>query len=299
MFCLTVAALTTAAVAQSTPPATPKVSLPATTGPAATSSASATTKPAATKPSVQASAFATHGFFAEMTASIIGKGPDDPARLPTEQRDLWDAAMRADAQGKKAEALESLRALDDSIKGVPVAQQRLEAVSKRERPDGEGYSAWIARLHWEILEPTYKKNGIFDLKDVRDSEKAGIIGILREKTSPSLEPLKSYFPDPDAKTGLMPLPVKLDKLMGITVDNAIDVKDKALYANAVLQAQMKLEPTMPAADRRILVNQVAVVQQILGRARTLEPQARALAAKAEAEKKAATQRQGRGMTPTH
>jgi hypothetical protein len=65
------------------------------------------------------------------------------------------------------------------------------------------------------------------------------------------------------------------------------VKDKALFATAVLRAQLTLEPGMPAADRGLLTRQLVTVNRVLTRSRDLEAAAKMAMAKAERERKQA------------
>jgi hypothetical protein len=246
--------------------------------PATAPSAAATTRPA--------TAFAGRGFFAEMASSLVGQGPDAPDRLPADVRKLWDAAMQVDAQGKRADTLDALRALEEEVHGVPGGVERLEGVSRRVRE--EGFGAWMARVHWDVLAAGYKL-GQFDLGDVRDVERPLLIGMLRQKTEPALEPLRSYFPPIDQKTG-NPQPFKPAQLQGIGAGNAIEVKEKAAYASAVLRAQLKLEPDMPGVDRQLIAGQLAAVNRILSKAVSLEPAARMAQQKAERDRKMAEDR---------
>ncbi len=77
---------------------------------------------------------------------------------------------------------------------------------------------------------------------------------------------------------------------GITRDNALEIKDKAMFAVAVLAAQLKLEPDMPAIDRQLLSSQLANVNRALSRARDLEPAARQALARADLDRRAADEK---------
>src|ERR1043165_6656027 len=115
----------------------------------------------------------------------------------------------------------------------------------------------MGKLHWELIAGKYA-TGQFDLKDVRDVEKPAIIGQLKMNTDAALLPLKPYFPPVNDKTG-QPEPFRNSQLQGITASNALDVKEQALHAAAILAAQLRLEPNMPAVDRNLLGNQLASV----------------------------------------
>ena len=227
--------------------------------------------------------FASRGFMRELMATSLGNGPDDVNRLPAADRELWEQAVKADAAGKRAETLEAQRALEAAMHDLPEGLPRLEAIARRERR--EGFGTWMARVHWELIGGKYS-TGQFDLNDVREPERRPLIGLLRKATAGALEPLRTYFPPVDEKTGV-PGPFRVSQLQGITAGNALEVKDKALFAAAVLLGQLKLEPEMPGVDRALLYGQLGNVNRVLGRARDLEPLAKAALVRAEQEKKAA------------
>jgi hypothetical protein len=270
--------------------AAPSVAPPApqekTPGIAATMPAVPSTAPAA--PLVKLD---TRGFLGELLLTAVGRGPDNPARLPEDLRKLWETAKGRELLGNKAETLEALQALDDAFSRIDGGLARLDGISRRER-NGESFGMWFARVHWDLITAKYV-GGQFDLKDVRESERKPLIAMLREKTTAALEPLKSYFPPIDEKTGKAK-PFAPIMLQGISVTNAIEVKKQALYAAAILHAQLKLEPQMPVVDRLLLGSQLQNVNRILMRANELEPAAKAALEKAEREKRLAEERAKRG-----
>ena len=83
---------------------------------------------------------------------------------------------------------------------------------------------------------------------------------------------------------------RMAQLQGITASNALEVKDKSLLAAAVLLAQLKLEPEMPPVDRALLHGELENVNRVLGRARDLEPLAKAALVRADVERKAADEK---------
>jgi hypothetical protein len=243
--------------------------------------------PSATKPTTAPSTFSalppTRGFFGELTLSLMGEGPDDPRRLPPDLLALWKSANQLDTAGKRAAELDALRTLDSAFNASPHGDARLDGLSRHERQQPFGF--WMASVHWDVLADNYR-GGSFDLSDIRDSERPALIGLLKEKTGPALEPLKTYFPPVDPKTG-KPAAFRPSQVQGITVDTALDTKDKALLAHAILLAQLKLQPDMPSADKQLLGTQLANVNHVVSRCNELEPQARAAArAKKLAEEKA-------------
>jgi hypothetical protein len=246
------------------------------------------TAPATTGPLVKLD---TRGFLGELMLSAMRNGPDNPARLPPDLRQLWDNAVRREMLGNKADTLEALQALDDAFSRVEDGLARLDGISRRER-NGESFSMWLARVHWDLITAKYV-GGQFELKDIRESERKPLIAMLREKTTTALEPLKNYFPPIDEKTG-KPKPFQPIMLQGISVSNAIEVKKQAAYAAAILHAQLKLEPQMPVVDRVLLGTQLQNVNRVLSRANELEPAAKAALEKAEREKRMAEERAKRG-----
>jgi hypothetical protein len=278
------------------PTAPPLTAVSPVSGMPATDSARATTTPAPAdvapaQPVPSASeaelaAYQSHGFLWELAASSVGKGPDDPARLPAADRELWEQAVQADAAGRQGETLEALRRLEAAMHDLPGGLTRLDAIAQRERH--EAFGAWMARLHWDLINRHYS-TGQFDLHDVRDGERPPLIGLLRRATAGALEPLQTYFPPVDDKTGA-PQPFRVAQLQGIAPANALAVKDKSLFAAAVVLAQLKLEPDMPAIDRAYLTAQLANVNHVLSRARDLEPLAKAAQVRAEQERKAAEEK---------
>ena len=164
----------------------------------------------------------------------------------------------------------------------PTVPPALTQISRRVRH--EGFGTWMGRVHWEVINAKFT-NGQFDLSDVRDAERSVLIGLMKGKMSTAaLEPLKTYFPPNDEKTG-RPVPSKPAQLSGITLTNALEVKDQSQLASALLLGQLKLEPDMSQLDRTFLTTQLTTVNRILSRARELEPQARAAIAKAEQQKR--------------
>lgn len=255
--------------------------------------AGAATKPAVIATVKPAGKITSHGFLGELGASMVGLGPNSPLRLPPEIQPLWNQAMKADTEGRKAETLEYLRAMEGSMRDVDGGISRLDAVSRLVRE--ESFGLWMARIHWDQVF-LVAKTGRLDLNDVREVERGPMIGLLKEATGPALDPLKSYFPPINDK-GVQE-PFKATQLSGLTITNAIEVKEQATLAWTILQAQLKLEPKMSAADRQTLTNAAQNVNRVRNRAAELEPLAKAALAKAEKDKKAAEDRARRlGGTP--
>jgi hypothetical protein len=274
------------------PPAPPPASVIPSSGPAAPATrASPSPDPMAdTSPSpppissasdAELAVFQSHGFLWELAASTLGKGPDDAERLPAAQRELWEQALKADGAGKSAETLDAVRGLEAAMHDLPAGLSRLDAISQRQRQ--ESFGTWMARVHWDQIHTKYS-TGQFDLQDVRDIERPALIRLLRQATAGALGPLKPYFPPLDDRTGLQQ-PFRVAQLQGITPANALDIKDRALYAAAILLAQMKLEPEMPVIDRALLASQLQNVNRVLSRARDLETLARAVKIRAEQERR--------------
>jgi hypothetical protein len=260
----------------------------------ATRPAGAATRPAA--PTARASTRPSRGFLGEMAARLVGEGMTSPGQLPPAQRELWETAVKSETETKPAETLRALQGLEAAFRESPDGVQRLESMCRVERE--EGFGDWMARVHWEVLKAKTTP-GPFDLTDVREVERPALIRIVRENTPPAIEPLKRYFPPINPKTN-QPEPFKQTQLQGITVGNAIDIREKASLASALLLAQLKLEPTMPGPDRAVVGTELTTVNRILSRARDLEPAARMAEQKAarEAAKAAAqTQAQSR-VNPT-
>jgi hypothetical protein len=226
-----------------------------------------------------------HGRLIEFANTFVGHGLDDLGRLPLPARTLWIRAVQADAS-KRGDAIDALRALEASMRHLPDGISRLDAISRRERK--EGFGVWMARVHWESLG---KKpiNGQFDLADVRDVEWRPLIGFLKENTGPCLESLRAFFPPVDERTGQYS-PFRPAQLQNIGASNALDVKEKANYAAAVLLAQLRLEPGMPPVDKGNLYNQLAIVNRIRAKATEMESSARAAMLKAEMERRAADEK---------
>ena len=172
------------------------------------------------------------------------------------------------------------------MRNLPDGVARLDAISRRERK--ESFGVWMARVHWESF-GTKPVNGQFDLSDVRDVERRALIGFFKEKTGPALEALKQFFPPADERTGQYGA-FKISQLQNISAGNAVEMKEKAAYAAAILLAQIKLEPGMPPMDKGMLYNQLIIVNRIRSRAAEMETLARAAAVKAEQERRAAEEK---------
>jgi len=258
----TIPAPTTSAPPRSSPPSSPS------TGNSSVNASSITTLPAGTMPATTSSLPPTRGFLVEFGASIFGNGPGSITRLPQDLQDLWKNAQQLDAAGKKAAELEALRKLEEAFRNAN-ALPRLDALCQKER--GQPFGLWMATVHYDVIGDHYQ-TGIFDLSDIRDIERPALIGLMKEKTGPALEPLKTYFPPVNDKTGKAD-PFKPAQLSGITVDNCLDTKDKAEFAHALLLGQMKLEPQMSPADHLLLYGQLTNVGHVLTRCADLLPAA--------------------------
>jgi hypothetical protein len=230
--------------------------------------------------------FRDHGMMLEFIHAAAGTGLDDVNRLPPAARLLWIRANHSEAAGRLPDTLENLRQLEAGMRGLPDGIKRLSAIAKRER--GESFGVWMGRIHWTMISAGYSA-GAFELDDVRDVERPVLVGYFKEKMGPALQPLQSYFPPIDEKTGQYGA-FKASQLQNITASNAIDVKENATYAAAVLLAQLKLEPAMPAVDKGMLYNQLAIVNRIKGRAADLESAAKAAIIRAEQDRRAAEEK---------
>ncbi len=228
-------------------------------------------------------AYGPRGFFGEMIAALGGEGPDQLNRLPAAARDLWNQAAEADQKTDAAATLDALRALEFTMRGLPGGAGRLDAISRGTR--NQSFGLWMATVHWQTISGRYSV-GQFDLADVREIERPFLIGLLKEKNDPALEPLRMYFPPVDEKSGQAE-PFRPAQLQGITAADAMEIKDKAAFAAAVLLAQLKLEPGMDAVDRGFISGQLADVNRVLSKARELEPAAKMAAARADQDSKAA------------
>jgi len=225
-----------------------------------------------------------------MLRLLAGRSPDlsDPETLPPGQHGSWEDVVGAESSAKKEQLLSALITLANA--GVRPAS-RLDALAWRHV--GKSYGMWLAETRWDCIAGRYR-SGQFDLRDVTEVEKQVLIGILRGKTQAALDPLRAYFPPPPAPVAPgsrpVPAPRTADLLASITVQNALEVQDHALYASAMLLAQLRLEPEMPAVDRTFLSQQLGYVRAVLGRTSELEPAAKALKAREEQDRKLAEER---------
>jgi hypothetical protein len=214
----------------------------------------------------------SRGFMVELGFGLLGMGSSSVSRLPPDLKAFWDDAVAQDAAGKKAAELDALRNLEQAFSASPEGLDRLDGITLHERQ--QSFGTWMANVHYDVM-VSNNRGGNFDVQDIRDVERPALIGLMKEKTQPAIDPLKSYFPPIDPKTD-KPVPFNArTQLAGISVDNAIDIKDKALLAHALILGQIKLEPDMPAPDKVLLYTQLGNINHIVSRASELEPQARA------------------------
>jgi len=199
----------------------------------------------------------------------------DPRTLDAPRALLWKKMVASDTSPPE-ETLATLLAFNEALQDQP---GRADALSLRLK--GELFGTWLANARWEVWKTHAPVGGAFDIKEITELETPALIGILRSHTAEALEPIKSYMPVPAAKTtgngtstsgGTRVRPA--DPVLGVTVDNAIDVKEKAAFAHAVLLAQLRLEPAMPTVDKVFLNQQLAEAQRVLARAADLEGKAR-------------------------
>lgn len=225
------------------------------------------------------------GFLTAMSKAVLGVTPDpaSPKGLGPERWDLWQQALRAEADGRN-DAL--MKALTQLAQASPGQARQLDLLAQRHLQTDFG--DWLASLRWNAMKTQYRP-GRFDLKDVTEIERPALIAILRQETDPALQPLQNYLPtppEPGARSGQRPL----DPLAGINVSNALEVKEKCLYASAVLLAQIRLEPEMPTVDRVFLSQRLSYIRQALAKAMEFEPWARMALERAERERKIAEER---------
>ena len=194
--------------------------------------------------------------------------PADPASLPPAHQEYWRAIVQGQRQKDTTAQLAAMTQLAQAYADAP---RRLNLLS--EHRVAKPYGVWLAEVRWSVLRGQCRL-GRFDLTDVTALENPALIGILRQETQAAVDPLSSYMPRlgnpvPDPGNGGAGLST-------VTVSNAIDLRPKAAYASAVLQAQLKLEPDMPGVDRVFLSRQLYAARRVFYRAMELEPQARAL-----------------------
>lgn len=223
-------------------------------------------------------------FFEEMLRTAVGNGRDDPTRLPGPVRELWEKVLDADVSNDLPGLMGAMGRLEESSRKDGELIYALNAMT-RSRREME-FGRWMAETRWALIAGKYR-SGQFDLRDVRELEKKGLIGILRVETEGALAPLRGYFPPVKEGNAVAFHP---GQLAGITVGNALEVKEKALYASAVLIGQLKLEPRMPNVDRVLLTGQLISVRRMLARALELEPQARMALQRQEQERRRAEAR---------
>ncbi len=237
-------------------------------------------------------------FFRQLGRLLSGQSGDlgDSADLPPQNRKIWDTLVAADTAGDKAAALSSMMALATAYEKQPARLHLLAMRYKQMR-----YSSWMAQTRWDWWSSQPRRT-MLDVSKVPEIEKPELVLILRAKTAEAVEPLRGYFPPerahaavpasgPTSMASPQPITPAANPLSGITPANAIEVREKALYAAAILGAQLKLEPGMPAIDRLVLAEQSRHVQAVLARANSLLPAAAALKEKAEREKRAAEEKE--------
>ncbi len=266
----------------------PPRTLPTSPTPATTPARTLSTPTTSTTPPRPAS---DGHLFHDMLALLTGRSPDltSPDTLPPMQRGLWEDVVIAEASGRKDQLLAALTTLANADIKPP---SRLDSLAWRFR--GKFYGTWLAETRWACVAARYR-SGQFDLRNVTDIEKPALIGILRANTPPALNPLRLYFPPPPASVAAAAVPhpgaaPPPSPLAGITARNALEVKDRALYASAVLLAQLRLEPDMPTIDRIFLSRELGYVRDALARALDLEPAARALKDREEQDRELAAER---------
>lgn len=241
-------------------------------------------------------------FFTGLGKLLAGQNGDlsDPASLSPQTRKYWDALLSADEAGDKRSVLDNMTSLAKAYERQP-ARLNLLAMRAKNIP----FSTWMAQTRWDLW-MTSTRRQVFDISAVTEIERYELIHLLRGKTQEALEPLKTYFPPeqrpratsgPSVPTTRMttnaPVTPAANPLNGITVANTLEVREKALYAAAILGAQMKLEPDMPAIDRLFLAEQSRNVQAVLARTSQTLPGAMAAKEKADREKRLADEKAAR------
>lgn len=215
-------------------------------------------------------------FFYEMALLGMGQGAArfDTNTLPGDQQTLWNKAVEAETNKDAATVLGTLTKLA-TLDGVDARTLNKLAMRRHRLLFGH----WLAEVRWEALQKTH--GGVFDLKEVTEIEKPDLSLLMRAATPVALEPIKQYFPVPAAQA--VPGEKATTPLAGITASNTLAVKPKALFASAVLNGQLTLEPQMPEIDRMLLRQQLSAVQAVIGKCLELEPIARRDAEKAKAD----------------
>jgi hypothetical protein len=270
--------------AQPAPPPTlgPGV-LPPTTNNTLSQRPPAPTTGPATRPAVVRS---TKYFFREAFLMAIGQNASkfDREALPPDQGQLWTKGLEADAKGDKVAEAAALTQLIN----MPGADLRLiQKLCMRQH--GVLFGDWLGKLRWENMEGK-SHYGQFDLHDVTPIETPALIGYLRAATPQAINYVRSFYPLPPSVLDLPKASRPPDPLATIPVEGATHIKELAFNASALVSAQLKLEPNMPAVDQRFLLQHLGSLRQIISKCAELEPQEWAAAEKKNREAKAAAER---------
>src|SRR5262249_25493722 len=70
----------------------------------------------------------------------------------------------------------------------------------------ESFGLFLARAHLALAKDNYRF-GQLNLQDIRDVERPRLMGLLKEQAITAMDPLRSFFPPIDLKTG-MPQPFR-------------------------------------------------------------------------------------------
>jgi hypothetical protein len=200
--------------------------------------------------------------------------------LPPRFTALWIEALAAEAGKNKVAELAALRRLEAESVVLPHGMERLDAASLQTRR--EGFGEWMGRVHADVADEGYR-GGLLDVSDVGENERSAMVARLEEKSAAALVNVKGFFP-PRNSIG-MPVPYRRGQMPGIDLSNAIEVRENASHAVAILAAEAKLTMDLPITQRLKTLGELASANRVLWRARELEPAARMAEQRAAIEAK--------------
>jgi hypothetical protein len=259
------------------PPAPTAAPVPRTTvvapAPTATPAAGATTAPSGPQ--------ANGHFLHEMLAMGHIVPHERMAPLTPDDRKAFDDLIIAHRRGESAaQDFTQLDALAHSptVPRVTLSVLCYDAV-------GMGLGKWLSDLRWGVLQTERTRTGVLKTDDIIDFETPYFAQDLKAATPDALQQIGSYLPDPTLPYGQQRK--DQDKLLAtISVDNCLDVKDKALWAALMLDGQLKLTPHLSDDDQRVLKQRLGQVRAIITQCFKYETKARAeLLKKQAADKK--------------
>lgn len=194
-----------------------------------------------------------------------------PSRLPPltdDQKELFEKALEAHRKSDSQLEFKALLALSQSP-NVSVETLNSAAFDKVRMSFGR----WLAESRWALLQTAKIRVGKFKLDDVQPVERSWLAQDFKAATPQALLPMATYLLDP-TKPFSEARRAQVAALGSISVSNCLDVKEKAMWAQALLDGQLQVTPDLTEDDIKLLKLHIGNMRQVINECLKYENKAR-------------------------